>query len=294
MEERLQKVMAAAGIASRRASEELIRAGRVTVNGQVVAQMGLKVDPARDLICVDGELLPVGAGRLYYVVNKPVGVLSTVSDPFGRRTVVDLVEAPGRVYPVGRLDYDSEGLMLLTNDGELTARLTHARFGHAKTYLALVHGAPSDAALERLLQGIELDDGPARALDVVVVHGVPRSAPGMNLGMPAGHTWLEITLLEGRKHQVRRMLQAIGHPVARLIRIRLGPLSLGELRPGEWRRLTPAEERALARSVARSTVIRKPKEQEQKRAGRRQERPASERTRKGDRRKVESSRHYRH
>ena len=245
MEERLQKIMAHAGVASRRASEELIRAGRVTVNGQVVTQLGAKADPRRDRIAVDGALIPVGAGRIYIKLNKPVGVLSTADDPHGRRTVLDLVQAPGRVYPVGRLDYDSEGLILLTNDGEVTARLTHARHGHPKTYLTLVRGVPNDAALAQLVAGVELDDGPAQALEARRVIGEPDSAPGMRLPQPAGAAWLEITVMEGRNHLVRRLLDKIGHPVERLIRVRLGPLALGDLRPGEWRALTPAEVRAL-------------------------------------------------
>lgn len=249
MEERLQKVMAHVGVASRRACEDLIRAGRVQVNGQVVTKLGTKVDPQRDIITVDGELLPIGAGRIYIKINKPIGVLSTASDPWGRKTVLELVNVPGRVYPVGRLDADSEGLMLLTNDGELTERLTHPRYGHAKTYLVLVRGQPDDKVLDALRQGIVLNDGVAKALEVQRLAGVSALAPGMKLTAPAGTTWLELTMIEGRKREIRRMMEKVGYPVERLIRIRLGPLELGDLQPGESRPLTPAELHRLLRVV---------------------------------------------
>jgi len=165
---------------------------------------------------------------------------------------VDLVSVPGRIYPVGRLDYDSEGLMLLTNDGELTARLTHARYGKIKTYLALVRGTPSNEALAALIEGIELEDGLAQAVEAASVVGLPRSTPGMNLPLPPGMSWVEITLAEGRKHEVRRLLEAVGHPVERLIRIRMGPIILDDLRPGEARRLSPSELRALEQEGLKS------------------------------------------
>jgi 23S rRNA pseudouridine2605 synthase len=249
MEERLQKVMARAGVASRRASEELIQAGRVTVNGAVVKEMGTKVDTNKDQIAVDGKLLELGAGRLYYLLNKPVGVISAASDPHGRKTVLDLVPAPGRVYPVGRLDYDSEGLIVLTNDGALTERLSHARYHQPKTYLVLVRGIPNDEAMARLTAGIDLDEGKAKAEEALRVTGVPQGAPGMGLRTPAGTTWLQITMLEGRKHEVRRMVEAIGHVAERLVRTRIGPLELGDLRPGQWRQLGVPEIRLLLREV---------------------------------------------
>lgn len=255
-EERLQKVLAHAGIASRRTAEEMIKAGRVTVNGQVVTQLGIKVDPAHDLIAVDGKIVPVGAGRIYILLNKPVGIISSVSDRWGRKTVLDLVDLPGRVYPVGRLDLDSEGLILLTNDGEVTNILTHPRYGQAKTYLVLVRGEPTDATLERLVQGVQLPDGVAKAQRVQRVPGVPTSAPSMALRRPDGMTWLEITLLEGRKREIRRMLEQVGHPVERLIRVQVGPLTLGRLAPGEWRELSPGEVRALRALVEKAA--RKP------------------------------------
>lgn len=251
-EERLQKVLAHAGIASRRSAEEMIKAGRVTVNGQVVSQLGIKVDPAHDIIAVDGEVVPMGAGRIYILLNKPVGVLSSVGDRWGRKTVLDLVDLPGRVYPVGRLDLDSEGLILLTNDGEVTNILTHPRYGQAKTYLVLVRGEPSDMTLEKLVQGVQLPDGVAKAQRVARLPGVPTSAAGMALRRPDGMTWLEITLLEGHKREIRRMLEQVGHPVERLIRVQMGPLTLGRLGLGEWRELSPAEVRALRALVEKA------------------------------------------
>jgi 23S rRNA pseudouridine2605 synthase len=274
-EERLQKVLANAGVASRRTAEEMIKAGRVTVNGQVVTQLGTKVDPARDMIAVDGNIVAVGAGRIYVLLNKPVGVISSASDRWGRKTVLDLVGLPGRVYPVGRLDLDSEGLILLTNDGEVTNVLTHPRYGQQKTYLALVRGEPSDAVLEQMTRGVELPDGTAKAQDVRRIAGVPNSAPGMTLRKPEGMTWLEITLLEGRKREIRRMLEKLGHPVERLIRIRMGPLTLGRLAPGEWRHLTPAEVRALRALVEKA---RKPQRLQKEPKPARQARPSARRT----------------
>lgn len=244
-EERLQKVLAHAGIASRRASERLISAGRVMVNGKVVTELGTKVDPSRDVIVVDGKLVPLGAGKVYVLLNKPVGIISSVEDRWGRRTVLDLVDLPGRVYPVGRLDLDSEGLILLTNDGEITNFLTHPRYEQPKTYIVLVRGEPSDADLQKMRAGVPLPDGVAKALDVKRLPGIPRSAPGMALNRPEGTTWLEVTLIEGHKREIRRMLEGLGYSVERLIRVGMGPLQLEGLRPGESRRLTAVELRAL-------------------------------------------------
>ncbi len=243
--ERLQKVMAQAGIASRRACEDLIRQGRVQVNGQVVTEMGTKVDPARDRIAVDGQPLTQAAKRVYLVLNKPPGYLSTAHDDRGRPTVMDLVPGGERLYPVGRLDADSEGLLLLTNDGSLTQRLTHPRYQHEKEYLVLVRGRPSPETLRQLREGIELEDGRTSPARVVVLRREERESLDLERP-PRGTAWLRMILREGRKRQIRRMCATVGHPVQRLIRVRMGPLTLGELPPGQWRRLSKGEIRALA------------------------------------------------
>jgi 23S rRNA pseudouridine2605 synthase len=231
--ERLQKVLARTGIGSRRVCEDLIAEGRVTVNGDV-AGLGRRVDPEVDRVEVDGVPLSVREGLVHYLLNKPAGVVTTASDPQGRPTVVQLVPPEPRVFPVGRLDADTEGLLLLTNDGDLTHRLTHPSFGVEKEYLALVEGTPSAGDLRRLREGIELDDGvtaPARA----------------SLQPPSS---LTLVIHEGRNRQVRRMCEAIGHPVQRLVRVRVGPIADRRLAPGAWRPLTQDEVRALERSVA--------------------------------------------
>ncbi len=231
--ERLQKVLARAGLASRRACEELIAEGRVTVNG-AVADLGRRVDAVVDVIAVDGALVPVAPGLVHYLLNKPIGVVSTAADPHGRPTVVELVPPEPRVFPVGRLDADTEGLLVLTNDGELAHRLTHPSFGVEKEYLAHVDGDPSPSALRRLREGVELEDGP--------------TAPARVARVEAGV--LRITIHEGRNRQVRRMCEAVGHPVRRLVRTRLGPLSDRRLKPGQWRPIEPGEVRALAAAAA--------------------------------------------
>jgi 23S rRNA pseudouridine2605 synthase len=231
--QRLQKVLAQAGLGSRRACEHLIAAGRVTVNG-AVATLGTRADPEVDAIEVDGARIGVREGLVHYLLNKPTGVVTTASDPQGRPTVVDLVPAAPRVYPVGRLDADTEGLLVLTNDGELAHRLTHPSFGVEKEYLAEVTGTPSRGALRRLREGVELEDGPTAPARVSLV---------------GDHT-LRITIHEGRNRQVRRMCEAVGHPVRRLVRVRIGPLADRRLPPGEWRPLTQAEVRALERAAA--------------------------------------------
>ncbi len=230
--DRLQKVLARAGLASRRVCEELIAEGRVRVNGEV-ADLGRRVHAETDVIEVDGALVPTAPGLVHYVLNKPAGVVTTAADTHGRATVVDLVPAEPRVFPVGRLDAETEGLLLLTNDGELTHRLTHPSFGVEKEYLASVEGDPPPAALRRLREGIDLDDG--------------RTAPAKVTRLEAG--LLRITIHEGRNRQVRRMCDAIGHPVTRLVRSRIGSLSDRRLKPGEWRPLTGDEVRALAATV---------------------------------------------
>jgi len=230
--EKLQKVLARAGVASRRAVEELIAEGRVRVNGDV-ARVGARVDADADVIEVDGALVSTAAGLVHYLLNKPAGVISTAEDTHGRPTVVDLVPAEPRVFPVGRLDAGTEGLLLLTNDGELTHRLTHPSFGVEKEYLASVEGDPAPAVVRALREGVDLDDGrtaPAK---------VARVAPGV----------LRITIHEGRNRQVRRMCEAVGHPVVRLVRTRIGPIADRRLKPGEWRPLSADEVRALGQAV---------------------------------------------
>jgi 23S rRNA pseudouridine2605 synthase len=231
--ERLQKVLAAAGYGSRRVCEELIADGRVTVNGEV-AVLGRRVDADVDRIEVDGTPVPVRPGLVHYVLNKPRGVVSTAKDTHGRPTVVDLVPAEPRVYPVGRLDADTEGLLVLTNDGDLAQLLTHPRHGVEKEYLAHVdNGRVSAGALRRLRDGIELEDG------FTAPATVSQPEPGL----------LRITIHEGRNRQVRRMCAAVGHPVRRLVRVRIGPITDHRLAPGSWRPLAQDEVRSLERAA---------------------------------------------
>jgi 23S rRNA pseudouridine2605 synthase len=227
--DRLQKVLARIGVGSRRVCEELIVEGRVTVNGEIPV-LGRRVDTSVDLIELDGVPLPVQQGLVHYLLNKPVGVVSTAEDTHGRPTVVSLVPAEPRVFPVGRLDMDSEGLLLLTNDGELTHRLTHPSFGVPKEYLVHVEGEPTSGEVRRLREGVELDDGVTAPARVAVV------APSL----------LRIVIHEGRNRQVRRMCDAMGHPVIRLVRTRIGPLSDPSLGPGAYRALSFDEVRGLA------------------------------------------------
>ena len=231
--ERLQKVLARVGFGSRRACEELIAEGRVRVNGDT-AVLGRRIDLDHDRVEVDGVAVGVRTDLVYYLLNKPRGVVTTASDPEGRSAVVDLVPAEPRVFPVGRLDADTEGLLVLTNDGDLAYRLTHPSFGVEKEYLAEVEGTPSPGALRRLRDGVALEDGVTAPARVALVEGRA----------------LRITIHEGRKRQVRRMCAAVGHPVTRLVRTRIGPLAERGLRPGEWRPLTMAEVRALQASAA--------------------------------------------
>lgn len=230
---RLQKVLAQAGLGSRRACEELIADGRVTVDGEE-ALLGDRVDPEIAVVEVDGVPIGIRPGSVYYLLNKPTGVVTTADDPQGRPTVVALVPAEPRVFPVGRLDLDTEGLLLLTNDGDLTHRLTHPSFGVEKEYLAEVEGVPGRGALRRLREGVELDDGLTAPATVGVV------SPSV----------LRIVIHEGRNRQVRRMGEAVGHPVRRLVRTRIGPITDRTLAPGEWRELTQAEVRELERAAA--------------------------------------------
>ena len=234
--ERVQKVLAAAGLGSRRACEELIAQGRVAVDGQTVT-LGAKADPVAQVITVDGERIHTNPHLVYLLLNKPQGVVTTVADPQGRPTVMDLIPATPRVYPVGRLDRDTEGLLILTNDGELANRLAHPRYQVEKTYVAQVRGTVKRHQLRSLLDGVELDDGPAKAKSV------------RELGNAQDRTLIEIVLTEGRKREVRRMLAAVGMNLERLARVKVGPLPLGDISPGKFRPLTGGEVRALCTAV---------------------------------------------
>ena len=236
-EERLQKIIASAGIASRRKAEELITQGRVTVNGQVVTELGSKADPDRDHIKVDGKLLHGPERHVYLLLNKPKGYVTTVSDPEGRPTVMDLVKHVGeRIYPVGRLDYASEGLLLMTNDGELVNFLTRASSHVPKTYLVKVAGQPAEEDLEKLRGGIRIGSKPgARGMQAV------RTAPAqVRVVREADNPWYEVTLIEGKHRQIRRMFEEIGHHVEKIKRVKYGPLSL-DVEPGQFRELAPKE-----------------------------------------------------
>lgn len=231
---RLQKVLAQAGIGSRRVCENLIAGGRVTVDGQVVTELGVRVDPARAVITVNGVRLQLDSSRTYLALNKPRGVVSTMHDPQGRPSLADVVGDRGeRLFHVGRLDADTEGLLLLTNDGDLAHRLQHPSFGVRKTYLAEVEGRVSRDVGRRLRAGVELEDGPVAVDSFRVVDAV------------GGRTLVELVLHEGRKHVVRRLLAEVGHPVTRLVRTRVGPVTLGDLKPGRTRPLTREELSAL-------------------------------------------------
>jgi 23S rRNA pseudouridine2605 synthase len=229
---RLQRVLAQAGVASRRKSEDLIRNGRVRVDGRVVTELGLKIDPSTQRIAVDGRPLPISEGKAYYLFYKPKGVLSTLHDPQGRPTLKDFLNRAGireRIFPVGRLDWDAEGLMLLTNDGDLAQELQHPKYQIPKTYRIKVEGIPDEEALRPLEEGIKLPSGKRhRAAWELLKSGEDRS-------------WLLLTIREGEKHQVKNMMTAIGFPVMAIKRIAMGPLSLGRLAPGEIRPLNAKE-----------------------------------------------------
>jgi len=239
--ERLQKVLARAGFGSRRTAEGLIADGRVTVDGDV-ARLGQRIDPERSHVEVDGVPVSVRDDVVYYLLNKPRRVVTTARDPEGRPTAVDLVPSQPRVFPVGRLDYDTEGLLVLTNDGELAQLVTHPRHGIDKTYLAEVAGVPSRAAVRALREGVTLDDGPTAPARVRVVQQRGDNAA------------LEIVVHEGRNRIVRRMCEAVGHPVRRLVRTRVGPIADRRLAPGTWRPLRPREVRALYTAATASTT----------------------------------------
>ena len=239
-QERLQKILSRAGIASRRTAETLIAQGRVSVNGVTVSALGSKADPSRDDIRVDGRRIRTDVRHRYILLYKPRGYVTTRSDPQGRPTVLDLIgRGVGYIYPVGRLDYDSEGLLLLTSDGEMASRLTHPRHEVAKLYDVIVAGAPEPAAIEKLRTGVFID-GRRTSPAEVRVHGTVKS------DRPT--TRITITLREGRNRQVRKMCSAVGLPVRDLRRVQFGPIELGRLKPGEWRDLTTGEVASLARS----------------------------------------------
>ena len=232
--ERLQKVLAKAGVASRRGAEELILAGKVTVNGKLVTELGTKVTQ-KDIVRVGGNIVGKREPLHYYIFNKPVGVITSSKDPQRRQTVLDFFKnVPVRVYPVGRLDFDTSGLLLLTNDGELANRLTHPSFGVNKTYVATVKGRITSDAIENLRSGVELEDGKTAPARVSLIK------PGRD-----GLSRLEMTIHEGRNRQVRRMCDAVGFPVVKLERMRFGPLSLGDLKPGAYRPLRAQEIKSL-------------------------------------------------
>ena len=240
-QERLQKIMAASGIASRRKAEEMIAAGRVTKNGKVVTEQGTKADPERDEICVDGKPLEKRERLVYFMLHKPKGYVTTVSDPEGRPTVMDLLPKRGeRVYPVGRLDYASEGLLLMTNDGALAQKLMKAGSHVAKTYRVKISRKPDEKTIERLRGGvtIELDDG----------RRVKTSPAKIRLMEDVANPWYEVVLIEGRNRQIRRMFERAGHRVEKIKRMQLGPLAL-DVEPGKFRELTKKEVEMLKRAA---------------------------------------------
>jgi pseudouridine synthase len=254
--ERLQKILSRAGIASRRASEQLMLEGRVTVNGVTVRELGTKADPARDDIRADGRRIAVATKYRYILLNKPAGYVTTRSDPEKRPTVIDLLKGVREyVYPVGRLDFASEGLLLLTNDGELAARLTHPRHEVARVYEVRVLGVPDDHDLKRLARGIVIEGVRTRPTDVSLLRGErggrarvdskgprsPRQRPSAAPRRERGHSTLVIVMKEGRNRQVRKMCDAIGHPVESLTRVAIGPIRDERLKPGQWRELTEQE-----------------------------------------------------
>lgn len=234
MQERLQKFIAHAGVASRREAERLIEQGQVSVNGTIVTKLGTKVDPSRDIITVDGRVITPFPAKLYIVLNKPAGYVSTVKDPEKRPVVMDLLDrVDSRVYPVGRLDYDAEGLLLLTNDGELAYRLQHPRYRICRTYEVKVKGNPTHEKLSLLRKGIQLEDG------------MTLPAKASFLKKTLKNSWITVTLYEGRNRQVKRMCAAIEHPVLKLKRIRFGALYLEDLPQGRYRKLTQDEVKSL-------------------------------------------------
>ena len=238
--ERLQKIIAHAGYASRREAESMIRDGRVTVNGRIVTELGTKADADRDHIKVDGKLISSAEPHRYILLYKPKDVMTTVDDPQGRRTVIDLVRGiRERIYPVGRLDFQSEGLILLTNDGELAFKVSHPKHGSVKTYHVKVRGVPEERIIEKLQRGITIEG--KRTLPAEI-----NRMKTTGKGAEEGNSWFEVKLREGRTQQIRKMFQAVGHPVSKLRRVAIGPISDPKLTPGVWRELTTKEVKMLA------------------------------------------------
>lgn len=243
--ERLQKILAHAGVASRRKAEELIEAGHVTVNGKVVRELGSKADLAEDVIQVDGRTLRETQDKVYYVLYKPVGCVTTLSDPEKRPTIKTYLEdIPERVYPVGRLDYDVEGALIVTNDGDLAYSMMHPKFGVRRTYLAKVHGVPGPEQIERLVKGVRLLDGRARALEADLHSRTPRN------------TWVRVVVAEGRPHLVKRLMEAVGAPVQKLYRADYGGINVAGMRPGEVRELTRSEVEHLKEQAGKKAEAR--------------------------------------
>src|SRR5437588_6999025 len=239
MQERLQKIIAHAGVSSRREAEAMIREGRVTLNGRVVSELGTRADPDRDHIKVDGKLITHAEPHRYILLYKPKEVMTTVEDPQGRRTVIDLVRGiRERIYPVGRLDYHSEGLVLLTNDGDLAYKVSHPTHGSVKTYSVKVRGVPDQRSIEKLQRGITLEGKRTLPCEIERIKTTGRHDD-------EGNSWFQVKLREGRTQQIRRMFQAIGHPVSKLKRVAIGPISDPKLTPGVWRELTKQEVKML-------------------------------------------------
>lgn len=238
--ERLQKIIAHAGFASRREAETMIREGRVTVNGKVVTELGTKASPGRDHIKVDGKLITRPETHRYILLYKPREVTSTVNDPQGRKTVVDLVKGVReRIYPVGRLDYQSEGLLLLTNDGDLAYKVSHPKHGSVKTYHVKVRGVPEERIIDKLERGITIEGKRTVPCEIARMKTTGK-------GEDEGNSWYEVRLREGRNQQIRKMFKAVGHPVSKLRRVAIGPIADPKLSAGEWRELTKNEVKMLA------------------------------------------------
>jgi len=245
--ERLQKILAHAGVASRRKAEVLIESGHVTVNGKVVRELGSKADLDQDLIQVDGRTIRETQEKVYYVLYKPAGCVTTLSDPEDRPTIKMYLEGiPERVYPVGRLDYDVEGALIVTNDGDLAFSMMHPRFGVRRTYLAKVPGVPTREQIERLRGGVRLEDGRARALDADLHSRTPKN------------TWVRVVVAEGRPHLVKRLMEAVGAPVQKLHRADYGGIGVAGMRPGELRELTKAEVRLLRSQAGKKAAASQP------------------------------------
>ena len=226
---RLQKFLASCGVASRRKSEELIRDGRIKVNDKVVTEMGIKVDPGTDSVCVDGKNIVLEGHKIYILLNKPKGYVTTVWEQFNRKKVIDLVDVPYRIFPVGRLDYNTSGLLILTNDGELTYRLTHPKFEIPKTYIAKIKGTPSKRKLDNFQDGLRIGDYTTSPSKIRILRKIDADC------------LVEITIKEGKNRQVRKMCSAIGHPVLELKRIKMGKINIGNLKVGDWRYLAEKE-----------------------------------------------------